>query len=165
MTGTNDAQKLDGVAGPNNPPRSVLNKILNASFQGCEAGCLHCGEVNELASHATTECAQIGSSLVSRIKELETAISNINRWTGSSRVAKECVRLMPELKVPLCVISRINDAGHVVWRKTIWDVDQAKGMLFHRVKWTRLATDEAEVTIIKTGIVPHPVFDKSDPIR
>lgn len=142
---------------------SALSAILNASFRGCEDGCLLCGEVNELASHATTDCAQIGSSLVARIKELEAAITNIHKWTGSSRVAKECVRLLPKLKVPLCVISRINDAGNIVWRKTIWEADQAKGILFHRVKWTRLADEEGEVDIIKTWIVPHPVFDKTDP--
>lgn len=28
----------------------LLNKILSASFDGCNERCLHCGEVNELAS-------------------------------------------------------------------------------------------------------------------
>lgn len=29
-----------------------------------------------------------------RVKELETAIANIHRWTGSKRVAKECSRVL-----------------------------------------------------------------------
>jgi transcriptional regulator with XRE-family HTH domain len=31
----------------------ALNKILTHSFSGCEVGCLHCGEVNEIADHET----------------------------------------------------------------------------------------------------------------
>lgn len=44
--------------------REMLAKIQNASFEGCEWGCLHCGEVNELAS-------QSGIAKLEDVRDLE----------------------------------------------------------------------------------------------
>jgi len=32
--------------------KPVMSKILNESYEGHQEGCLHCAEINELASHA-----------------------------------------------------------------------------------------------------------------
>lgn len=76
---------------------STLSAILNASYRGCQNGCLHCGEINEIASDPITEIGQIGSSSVVRCLQLEEAIVNIFRWTGSRRVARECRRVLPDV--------------------------------------------------------------------
>jgi hypothetical protein len=67
-------------------PVCSVSAILTASFAGCEAGCLSCGEVNDIA--AGMRC---------RVRELEQAIVNIYRWTGSKRCARECKRVLPNV--------------------------------------------------------------------
>ena len=42
----------DCLSGWVKAPWEVLMKILDESYQGHQEGCLHCAEINELASHA-----------------------------------------------------------------------------------------------------------------
>ena len=65
-----------------------INEILNASYEGCMNGCLNCAEVNEIAAHFNKD---------ERIQELEQAIRNIYKWTGSKKCARECERVVTDL--------------------------------------------------------------------
>ena len=55
----------------------MINRLLNATFAGCEAGCLSCGEANEAACE-----------IMQAVHEIEKLNAEIWQKTGSKKVAR-----------------------------------------------------------------------------
>lgn len=66
-------------------------------------------EVDDVRAVWLKKCESLAADSVRlglRVKELEKAIANIHRWTGSKRVAKECNRVLKKDENSACNTQR-----------------------------------------------------------